>query len=137
MSTFLIFLSSLLLLSTLGYFWIRLAVKISGWDDLTEQYLWPAPFSGAAWHRQTLHFSFGLQLWRSVTVAVNEYGLYLEPQFPYAHVAPPVCIPWHDLTGSRKGTLRVETRPTIRIRINPALLHQIRIVQAEYQVPSS
>ena len=136
MSSVFIIISALLLLATLGYFWVRLAVKVSGWDDLAEQYFWPAPFKGTRWTRQTLHFSFGLLLWRSVTIKVNETGLFFEPQFPYAHVAPPIRIPWSDLKGNRSGLIQCNTLPSVRIRVTPKLLHRILECRGDYEAPA-
>ena len=136
MSSALIVASALLLLATLLYFWIRLAVKASGWDALTEQYFWPVPFEGTQWTRQTIHFSFGLLLWRSVTIKLDSSGLYFEPQFPYAHIAPPIRIPWSDLTGTRQGIIRCTPLPSIRLRIAPKLLRRILECRSDYEIPT-
>jgi hypothetical protein len=137
MNAVLAILSPVLLLTALSYFWARLAVKASGWDDLATQYRWPAPFNGASCSHQTLRFPYGLFLWRSVTVKANEEGILLEPLFPYAHVAPRVRIPWTDLRLSRTGEVRCSAAPKVRMWVNRSLQKRITSYRHEFEPPSA
>lgn len=129
--------SPLLLLMALLYFWLRLAIKASGWDELAHHYRWPGPFEGDSCPRQTLGFSYGLMVWRSITVKANEEGLLLQPLFPYAHLVAQIRIPWEDLRLGRPGELRCAVAPSVRIGIGSKLQDQIRSLQHEYEPPRS
>ena len=135
MTPFLAFTSPILLLTALSYFWIRLAVRASGWEDLADQYRWPAPFRGTQWSRQTIRFSFGLLIWRSIDIKANETGLLLKPLFPYAHVANPIRIPWEELKLSKNGTLRIAAYPKIKMWLAPGVVKRIKSVHTETRNP--
>jgi len=137
MQSVLTILSPVLLLTALAYFWVRLAVKASGWDELAHQYRWPAPFEGESCPRQTLRFSFGLFLWRSVTIKANESGLLFVPLFPYAHVAPAVRIPWKDLRLTNAGEIRCTAAPKVRLWVSPWLHKRIASYRHDLEAPDA
>jgi hypothetical protein len=135
MKPILTIISPLLLLAALLYFWLQLAVKASGWEKLAHQYRWPAPFEGDSYPRQTVWFSFGLVLWRSLTIKANEEGLLFQPHFPYAHFATKLRIPWEDLRLGRSGELRCAGAPEVRMRISPTLHENIIRLQHDLEPP--
>jgi hypothetical protein len=103
--------------------WVLVAGAIShvgGWSSLADQYRCLGPFPGSSWNFQSGQFGGIASYYKCLTVGADPRGLFVRIHFPFRVAHPPLFIPWHEISVSRKKVLWVKQ---VRFRLG----HELQI----------
>ena len=124
--------ASLALIAAASWVLVSLFVSLLGWSQLAEIYQHTAPFRGRRFRFQSGGFRRGAGYNLSLTVGVDQAGLFLSvlPMLRIGH--PPLLIPWSEIEVAevrallvRRTELRFRGAPRVRFRITPKLAERL------------
>jgi len=97
---------TVLLIVILGWAAVGLiSSRMTGWALLAQRYRSEEPFSGERVRFCSAAMRYGGHYGNCLTIGVNAQGLFLSLSIPFYMGHPPLFIPWHEITASRKRVL--------------------------------
>ncbi|QDU86999.1 hypothetical protein Pla175_03530 [Pirellulimonas nuda] len=97
------------------------AAAISGWGLLAQHYRCEGDLAGPKWRWRTAKFRWTVAYSGCLTFTANQQGLGIAVMAPLRLGAPPLLIPWQDITARRRRLLLGIERVTFSFAKTPGV----------------
>ncbi len=104
---------------------LTLIGRASGWAELAAHYRASAPFQGETWMFQGVQMRYLMHYNGCITFGASEMGVYVAGWGPFRLGAPPLLVPWGDVTIAEKKRF-VFPGYELRFRQSPEVFMWVR-----------